>query len=262
MKYSIIFTTVIAVALYSFIGNAGNVTGLTTYASDTILNASDLNNDNTQIKSAVDGNANDINTNSINIGANTLDIGAKQDRVTGTCAAGSAIDAIASDGSVTCESIPEIPTVNIISFPARSLAYSPTSTTISDHGLGLTWVSTFSGGTTLVFSKPLDYTTGDITYKVFFQTTTATDAAVSFFIRPTSYNSGDGTFDPGSVSATGVVAVSGTSGFGIVYEQTIIIPSTRMTKDWWWITMQRGGTGETYADDVIVTSVSLSYNTN
>lgn len=256
MKYSIIFTTIITLALSSQVVTAGTIADPS--ATGEILTATKMN----EIRDAVNDNNDRININTINIGANTSDIGTKQDRVTGTCAAGSAIDAIASDGSVTCESIPAIPTVNVISFPARSLAYSPTSTTISDHALGLSWVSTFSGGTTLVLSKPLDYTTGDIAYKVFFQTTSATAAAVSFFIRPTSYNSGDGTLDPGSVSATGPVAVSGTSGFGTVYEQTIIIPSARMTKDWWWITMQRGGTGETYADDVIVTSVSLSYNTN
>ena len=75
MKYSVIFTTVITLALYSFIGNAGNVTGLTTYASDTILNASDLNNDNTQIKIAVDGNVSDISANAFNIENNADDIG-------------------------------------------------------------------------------------------------------------------------------------------------------------------------------------------
>ena len=74
MKYRIIFTTIIALALYSFIGNAGNVTGLTTYASDTILNASDLNNDNTQIKSAVDDNNSNIGTNTTAIGVNTGNI--------------------------------------------------------------------------------------------------------------------------------------------------------------------------------------------
>lgn len=256
MKYSVIFTTIIALAVSSQLVFAGAIPD--EYISGETLTATKMN----EIRTAVNDNDANISTNSINIGANTLDIGAKQDRVTGTCAAGSAIDAIASDGSVTCASIPTLPAVNVISFPARSLAYLPTSSIISDHAFGLNWTSSFANSTTLVLSKPLDYTTGDITYKVFFQTTSATVAAVSFFLRPTSYNSGDGRFDPGSVSATSTVAVSGTSGFGTVYEQTIIIPSSRMTKDWWWIGMQRGGTGETYTDDVIVTSVSLSYNTN
>ena len=75
MKYSIIFTTVIALSLYSFTANAGTVTGLTSYASDTILNASDLNNDNTQIKIAVDGNVSDISANAFNIENNADDIG-------------------------------------------------------------------------------------------------------------------------------------------------------------------------------------------
>ena len=88
MKYSIIFTTIIALSLYSFTVSAGTVTGLTSYTGGTTLNASDLNNDNTQIKSAVDDNnskigANtlDIDTNFINIEANTSDISINSDNI-------------------------------------------------------------------------------------------------------------------------------------------------------------------------------------
>ena len=81
MKYSIIFTTVITLSLYSFTANAGTVTGLTSYASDTILNASDLNNDNTQIKSAVDDNNSKIGANAGNITTNTSNIDANTNNI-------------------------------------------------------------------------------------------------------------------------------------------------------------------------------------
>lgn len=151
---------------------------------------------------------------------------------------------------------------NVISFPARSLSYHPESTIITDSSFGLTWKSDYSNASYLMLKKPSDYTSGDVTYSVFFQTRSATAGTVDFFLRPTSYSSGDGVSDPGSVSSTGAVAVSGTIGFGTLYELTIVIPSTRMTEDWWFIWMQRNSTNETYTEDVVVTSISLTYNTN
>ena len=103
MKNSIIFTTIITLALYSITANADTVTGLTSYASGTVLNAGDLNNDNTQIKSAVDDNNSKIGANTTAIGVNATNIATKQTRVSETCAVGQSIRVINADGTVTCE---------------------------------------------------------------------------------------------------------------------------------------------------------------
>ncbi|HYW94386.1 MAG TPA: hypothetical protein VE870_02235 [Bacteroidales bacterium] len=145
-----------------------------------------------------------------------------------------------------------------LSFPAFSLSKSASSTTFTEDARGLSWEATYAGGATLVIRKPENYNGGDVTFSLFFMTTTSTAGKVTFFIRPTSYNPGDGIFDPGSVPGTGV-DVSGTTGFGSVYQQDITIPANRLSKDWWLITIQRGGTGETYSDPVVLHSVSLAY---
>jgi hypothetical protein len=81
---------------------------------------------------------------------------------------------------------------------------------------------------------------------------------VAFFIRPTSFNSGEGQIDPGSVSCT-PVSVSGTLGFGTLYEQSCVISGSRLTKRWWTTSMQRQGTGATYSGAVIVWGVAFEY---
>ena len=80
MKYSVIFTTVIALALSSQLVTAGSITD--TYTAGDTLTAAKMDN----IKTAV----NDNDTT-------------KQDRVTGTCVVGQSIRVINADGTVSCE---------------------------------------------------------------------------------------------------------------------------------------------------------------
>ena len=61
-----------------------------TWASGETLNATDLNQNFTDVKTAVDDN--------------DTRIGSKQDRITGTCPAGSSISSVQADGSVICQS--------------------------------------------------------------------------------------------------------------------------------------------------------------
>ena len=75
---------------------AGSVTIPNTFVAGHTAKASEVNANFSAVKSAVDGNANDIATN-------VHDIGTKQNRVSGSCAAGSSIREIAADGTVTCE---------------------------------------------------------------------------------------------------------------------------------------------------------------
>ena len=150
-------------------------------------------------------------------------------------------------------------TNNIISVPAFALSVSPSSSNISEDSNGLLWKQSYSGGANFMIKKPANYSGGDVEFSLFFTTTTSAAGVVDFFIRPTSVNHGEGSADPGSISSTGGVAVSGEIGFGTLYEQKITIPAERLAKDWWRVTIQREGTSSTYSDDVVLISVALSY---
>ena len=75
---------------------ADTVAGLTTFTAGTPARAEDVNNNFNVVKSAVDNNDGRITVNAV-------DLQNKQSRVSGTCAAGSSIRTINSDGSVVCE---------------------------------------------------------------------------------------------------------------------------------------------------------------
>jgi hypothetical protein len=147
------------------------------------------------------------------------------------------------------------PVTRTVSFPAASLSFN--STFITEDGWGLLFPASFEGEARLVFRAPPDYSGGDVTFSVFFLTTSSTSGIVSFFIRPTSYDSEDLFADPGDIQSTGV-SVSAASTY---YQQNFTIPASRLTKAWWALyAVQRGGTGETYPDDARLVSVSFTYN--
>ncbi|WP_178988194.1 hypothetical protein [Winogradskyella schleiferi] len=143
-----------------------------------------------------------------------------------------------------------------ISFHASSMGKSPTSTVITDSSTGLEWTNSFSSSSNIILKKPDNYNGEDVEFSIFFRTTSSSSGIVQFFIRPRSFNSGDGFTDSASVTSVGI-NVSGTSGFGTFYEQSITIPASRFTDDWWFISIQRNT--ESYLDDVIVMSASLTY---
>ncbi len=145
-----------------------------------------------------------------------------------------------------------------LSFPAAALSHNPSNDIIKDDTNGLRWQFNFRESAGLLVRRPYDYAGGDVTFRIFFQTTTPATGLVQFFIRPRSLDPGDGLFDAASITS-GPVIVTGTSGFGTMYEQTIIIPANRLTKDWWFITIQRQGSMSTYSDDVVVFGVALEY---
>lgn len=201
------------------IAYASTVTIPNTFTSGTTISSSEMNDNFSAVKSAVDDN--DTRITAVESTVNNLQL------------------------------------TRTISIPAFALAFGSSGPITADFK-GLRWSFTFSGGTYLTIKAPADYAGGDVTFNIFFQTTTSTAGIVNFFIRPTSFDSGEGEVDPGSVSCT-PVSVSGTSGFGILYEQSCSISESRLTKDWWNTTMQRQGTGATYADDVIVLGVAFEY---
>lgn len=143
-----------------------------------------------------------------------------------------------------------------ISIPAYAMSKLPTSTIITEVSSGLQWENNFSNSAAIIIRKPDNYNGENVTFSIFFRTTSSTSGVVQFFIRPRSFNSGDGLLDAVSINSTGI-NVSGTLSFGSLYEQNITIPGSRLTNDWWYITIQRNIT--TYTDDVLVMSASLTY---
>ncbi len=148
---------------------------------------------------------------------------------------------------------------DIISFNARGLNFTDGSI-ISAEGGGLTWTNSFSRSASLCIRKPSNYNGGEVSFKIFYRTTSATKGTMQFFIRPRSFNSGDGLADAPSILAP-LQSVIGQQSFGTLYEQEIKIPKDRLTKDWWFISIQRNSSHDSpYPDDVVVYGVALEFD--
>ena len=142
-----------------------------------------------------------------------------------------------------------------LSFPAHALNHAP-GTVITDFGSGLRWQANYPEGAYLMVRRPLDWDgVSDVTMHLWLFSMTGNAGYVQFFIRPRSYVSGNTFGDTSSIDAArSYVSVAYT-----IIDQTVTIPAFRLAGDLWVITMQRGGTQETYPDDVILLSVALHY---
>ncbi len=145
-----------------------------------------------------------------------------------------------------------------LAYTARALSYSPGSAVISDHGLGLLWKATFTGGGNLLIPKPTDWDgSSNVVLELYFYPDTAAAGAVEFFIRPRAFDVGDAWSDATSLSGAAVPV----AGADVLAKQTFSVPATRLAGgELWHISFQRGGTGETYPDDVVLVSVVIKYN--
>lgn len=79
---------------------------------------------------------------------------------------------------------------------------------------------------------------------------------VEFSIRPRSYNSGNLFADTASVNGSAVVLSQNNE----IAEQSFTVAASRLSNHLWVFTVQRGGSGETYTNDVVLMAVELNYN--
>lgn len=120
-----LFIGAAALTLVTSPAMAGQVTGLTSFTAGTPAKAAEVNANFDAVKAAVDDN--DARVTNLQ--------SSKQSRVTGTCAVGSAVTAIAADGSVTCGQALTAGFVSVgnDAFSSRSERASQTAACAYDH---------------------------------------------------------------------------------------------------------------------------------
>jgi len=165
-----------------------------------------------------------------------------------------------ADDTITADDIED--RTQVISFPAHALNHKDTggtiSDTISDHAYGLLWESDSDQKANLNLLGPLDWDgETDVSMSLHFRSGLSDSGDVQFFIRPRAYDEGDFFIDAASVTGDAVTV----SAADTVYKQVIVIPASKFgSKELWAVTIQRKGSLSTYWDDVLLLSVSLSYN--
>ncbi len=247
--------------------------GLVTFDANTTAKASEVNANFITLENRITNNSNSINTNTTNIGLNMTaintnsgDIASNSTNIgfnTGAIStnSGSAITNAADISTHTTNITTNTSKINsmgmtrTISVPSSAFAYNPSSTIITPFALGLMWTKNYENAATFAIKKPADYTGGNVIFNIFFESTTDNAGDVAFFIRPRSFDSGNLYEDVAAIQGTKVQI----SANRIVYTQTIYIDSSRMTKDWWYISIQREGHGDTYPDSVVVIGAALEY---
>jgi len=147
-----------------------------------------------------------------------------------------------------------------ISYPASALAYNSTSTVIASNPMGLLWDNSYTDAAYLMIARPYDWaTTTDVYMRIYFRIPYTTTGGVQFFIRPRSFDSGDTYTDAASLMPQSVTSVP-TGSSGKIFTQTFTIPYERFGLSWFWfISLQRGGTSDTYAAPLQLLMVEIIY---
>jgi hypothetical protein len=147
-------------------------------------------------------------------------------------------------------------------YPANALNYNASLGAIIPYGggtsAGLQWLAGGGAGSAafLDIPRPADWDgASSIVMHIYFKPRTSSSGYVNWFIRPRSYNTGSYHGDASSVTSSAVYL----SGADVVQRQSFTIPAGTLSGSLWVIGMQRGATGETYPDDIILLAVDLSY---
>jgi len=148
-----------------------------------------------------------------------------------------------------------------ILLPANALSYARGGTVITEThtgiSAGLLWQASYVEGATWATPRPADWDgTSDVELRLYFYSTSSTAGNVQFFIRPRAYDPGDSYGDAASLSGS-AVPVSQNYQVGM---QTFSIPAAKFgAKALWMIGLQRGGSLETYPDDILLLALELRY---
>jgi hypothetical protein len=144
--------------------------------------------------------------------------------------------------------------------PAGAFVFEADADT-SLEGQGLRMAATFMSGISATVAVPDDWDRdSSFSVDIYFYPNSSGSGNVDFFMRPRGRVVGDPITDPGSISSDAPVAVANQQ-FRI-FRQRFTIPAGRLplaSELFQLFGIQRGGTGETFADDVTVLGVRINY---
>lgn len=120
--------------------------------------------------------------------------------------------------------------------------------------------ATFNASAHLHVLRPPDWDgTSEVVMEVYSYPFTVGTGVVQMFVRPRSFAVGEEWRDMTGPVSPGVA----TAGIDVLVKQTLTIPASYLDGgDYWHLTIQRGGPDETYAGDIYVPLVTLTYNSS
>ena len=149
------------------------------------------------------------------------------------------------------------PVIRSINIPAGAFNLSPGVT--ADY-TGAVFPTGYTHNVNVLVPIPRDWDgSSDFKLTVFFSPGSNSGGVVAFFVRIAGRKAGDIMGDPGSTSSTGVFV---NNGYLKLYKQSFTIPASKFAADdeiFHIYSIQRGGTGETYAGSVSLKTVEISY---
>ena len=159
------------------------------------------------------------------------------------------------DNSLTADDLSD--RSRTVSIPAGLLSRDPTNPVITENGFGLLWDGSGLATTTVMMAPPDDWNgTGHLTVSVYFYPTTGNAGEVDFFMRAIGYAPGDTVSSPQVFNADAVPV--GTA--FVLTKQVFTIPTATLTEDVWFLLLQRPGSQETYAGDLVLMALTVTYD--
>ncbi|MDQ2077794.1 hypothetical protein [Marinimicrobium sp. ABcell2] len=233
------------------------------FSGGTTALATEVNSNFSILRSAINSTDAQVQTLESDISDINTELSGLQPLISDDCPAGESVTGIKADGTLGCAKTVPVDT-RVISMSAQGLSINSNreGDVFQRVSRGLRWEPVFSSSAVWATPKPTDYDGGDVTFSVWFSTTTEKSGYASFFIRPMSLSHGELVpFDSASISSDHV-PVSGTT---TLYEQSFTIPASILQGDLWEIILQRTGADsssnpETYDKPVTLRAVAIEYS--
>ena len=149
------------------------------------------------------------------------------------------------------------PVIRSISIPAGAFNLG---NGVSADSSGVDFPAGYTNNVNAIVPMPRDWDgSSDFDLTVFFVPRSNNSGVAAFFVRVTGRKAGEYLGDPGGTTSTGVFV---NNSMNRLYKQSFTIPASRFAADDDVIHIygiQRGGTGETYADSVSLKTVEITY---